>query len=92
MLSDRTTATSVNLQKACRDMVFIDPPINVNTMLQAIGRVFRIGQKHPQNIWILTADETYDQVKQHRAATKIISQIAGQGDIHVTDQEIQDYL
>lgn len=59
------------------------------TMLQAIGRIFRLGQRRPQKIWIATVDHTYDQIVQSRAAKKMVSQIAGQGNVTMTDEEVQ---
>ena len=39
----RISATALNLQKDCLDVIFIDPPSNAQTALQAGGRVCRIG-------------------------------------------------
>ncbi|HEY0206645.1 MAG TPA: SNF2-related protein [Acetobacteraceae bacterium] len=83
-----TTATSVNLQRGCCDVIFVDIAANANTALQAIGRVFRIGQPRPQQIWILVLDHSYDQVSQARAAVKMIGQIAGGGDMSYTDEDL----
>ena len=75
--SYRCSATSLNLQKACWHMVMVDVPESANTAMQAIGRIFRIHQKHEQYVWILTVDHTYDQVIQARSANKMYGQIAG---------------
>ena len=74
--SDRTSATSLNLQFACCRVVFMESNMNANTLLQGIGRVFRIGQRAPICVWILIVDGTYDQCLQARQARKFVSQLA----------------
>lgn len=39
----------------------MDVPGNFSTALQAIGRLFRLGQLEPQEVWLLCVDDTYDQ-------------------------------
>ena len=39
-------STSINLQKDCADVVFVDVPSNAQSTRQAARRVIRIGQKH----------------------------------------------
>lgn len=67
---------SMNLHESCSDLVMAEPPESANIALQCIGRVFCIGQKSAQNIWMLTTNHTYDQVVQARAARKMYGQIA----------------
>ena len=83
----RVGATSSNLQKACHHLVFLDVPSAANTMIQAIGRLFRIGQKHEAIVWILTVNLTYDQRLQYTAARKMIPQIAGTAALKATKVE-----
>lgn len=53
-------------------------PGKINTTLQAIGRLHRIGQGRIQRVTILTVDHSYDQVLQAKATTKMLDQIAGE--------------
>jgi hypothetical protein len=59
--SSRSAAESLNLQRGGHRMVVMDV-VSANTLIQIIGRLCRIGQKHVQDISVLTVDETYDQV------------------------------
>ncbi len=87
--STKIMATSYNLQKACRSVVFVDIPTNASVLKQAIGRVFRIGQQYHQQVWILALDGSYDQRLQHLGAKKMVPQIAGQGRLPYLEDEIQ---
>ena len=75
----RCCSVGVNLHAACHDVVMLQPAINANTVLQAIGRVHRLGQTHVQDIHILFSDHTFDRFVEMRQATKMIAQIEGQG-------------
>ncbi|KAI9810553.1 MAG: hypothetical protein M1827_006226 [Pycnora praestabilis] len=86
----RTTSASVNLQHDCPYMIFMEVPGSANILMQAVGHIYRIGQKSPQFIWICTVDHTYDQTIQYRAANKMIGQIAGQGNVGCTDEEAEE--
>lgn len=85
-------ATSMNLQKNCFHMVFMEVSESANSTSQAIGRIHRIGQSHVQRIWILTANYTYDGTQQARAAKKMYGQIAGQSDLEVTQEAIEQQV
>ena len=76
MISLVITATSINLQHVCSDVIFLEVLNNVNTLLQAVGWVFRIDQTQPQNIWVLMLDCSYNQILQQWAADKMLRQIA----------------
>ncbi|OBT52965.1 hypothetical protein VE04_08781 [Pseudogymnoascus sp. 24MN13] len=82
------SATSMNLQKNCANMVFVEPPGSANIMSQAIGRIHRLGQEKKQNIYVLTTNYSYDQVQQARAAQKMYSQIAGSADIRIRREDM----
>ena len=51
--------------------------MNANRILEAIGRVFRIGQLRALYIWIFVVDGTYDQCLHSRAARMFVGQMAG---------------
>lgn len=85
----QTTITSMNLQKNCANIIFINVFININTVFQAIERIYCIDQTQSQRICILTLDELYDQIMQFHAALKMISQISSIEDVHTSDEIIQ---
>ena len=82
---------SLNLHHACADCLFIDVPVSANVMLQALHRIFRLGQKKTGNIVLVTLNHSYDQALQAKACKKMIPQIAGQGDVAVTDDMRANY-
>lgn len=84
----RCSATSMNLQKNCWNMMFLDIPESANVAGQAIGRIYRISQKKVQRIYFVTTNHTYDQAIQARAANKMYGQIAGSAKFEFTDTRI----
>ena len=93
--SINVSSASINLQQGCSDVLFLDVPGSHSTLLQAICRVFRIGQKRQVQAVVLSLDGTYDQVMQARAAGKYISQIAataGDQGITVSEDEIDQWM
>jgi hypothetical protein len=77
--SFKNTAVGVNMHKACHRIVMLSIPENVNTLLQCIGRVHRIGQLLIQLIWILGLEGTYDLLLQHKMVEKYRGEILAQG-------------
>lgn len=43
----------LNLHGQCSRVVLLEPPLNMNTLFQAVGRVHRLGQGVEQKAWIL---------------------------------------
>lgn len=66
---------TVNLQRDCHNVIFLNFSVNINTLLQAIGRVWRIGQTKESQVYVLTCDRSYDHTLQQRAAAKVIGQV-----------------
>lgn len=66
----KANAFGVNLQGACHVLIFTCPD-SIGQLIQVIGRVHRIGQKHPQKIWLLTNLTSYDNWLQASAATDV---------------------
>ncbi|KAJ9635369.1 hypothetical protein H2199_008372 [Coniosporium tulheliwenetii] len=75
--------------EVCWNLVMLDVLESANIAAQRIGRVFRLKQKHRQNVWIVTVDHTYDQVIQARSAQKVYGQIAGTANTDV-DHEVSE--
>jgi len=74
----RTSSLGVNLQGCCSKTIIMDTAANVNTIIQTIGRIHRLGQKEVQDVYIITVDHTYDQVLQAKATNKMIAQLSGE--------------
>lgn len=89
--SVKVSATSLNLQKDCADVIFVDVSFNAQSTQQAAGRVIRIGQQRACTIYILTTDYTYDQVLQATAARKMIAVIAAYTNRKVTEADLAQY-
>jgi len=83
----RTSSLGVNLQGCCCKTIILDTAANVNTIIQTIGRIHRLGQKEVQDIYIITVDHTYDQILQAKATNKMIAQLAGEARIKGNSQE-----
>jgi len=81
LLSSKTAALGLNLHKACHRLVVYSIPENINTLIQIIGRVHRIGQLREQYIWLLTQDTSYDQILRAKAIGKFLLQVLGDSDI-----------
>jgi SNF2 family DNA or RNA helicase len=56
VVSARSFGQGVNLQRCCAKLVIIDLAENINSILQMIGRLHRLGQSKIQEIFILTLD------------------------------------
>ena len=61
------SGASLNLHHACADFLFIEVPDSANKLLQALQRVFRLGQEKRGNIVIMTPDHPYDRPLQAKA-------------------------
>ena len=57
--SSRSAAESYNFQKAYHNIIIMDM-VNFTTILQIIGRCYRIDQKHEQYIKILILNRSYN--------------------------------
>lgn len=84
ILSTKTAALGLNLHHACHRLVVYSIPENINTLIQVIGRVHRIGQKKIQYIWNLSQDCSYDQIMRAKSVQKFLLQVLG-------DSAIKDF-
>lgn len=92
--SSRSAAESFNFQKACHNIIVMDI-VNFNTIVQIIGRCYRIGQLHEQFIKILMLNRSYDQSILATYAYAMIAQLAatsGSAVDHITDEKCADAL
>ncbi|KAF2107275.1 P-loop containing nucleoside triphosphate hydrolase protein [Lophiotrema nucula] len=71
----KCSGASANLHKVCADMIILEVPHANSVLLQAIGRLHRIKQKEEVGVWLVTTDETFDQVVQWRACQKYLPQL-----------------
>lgn len=74
LLNIKSSCSGLNLHFNCSDIIICCVADNVNQVLQALGRVHRIGQRLPQRIWIITLNHSYDQILQCFQTTKMVSQ------------------
>lgn len=92
--SSRSAAESYNFQKDCHNIIVMDL-VNFNTILQIIGRCYRIGQKHEQFIKILMLDRSYDQVLLAQYASAMVAQLAATSGVlmdGISDDHCEDAL
>lgn len=80
----------LNFQLATAFMVHVEFPYNVSTMLQANGRLHRLGQKFEQEIFILCLDSSYDRFMLARISSKyfpeMIANLAIPDDARIGDK------
>jgi superfamily II DNA or RNA helicase len=69
----RVASYGINLHHASRDLVIVDPPMNVSSILQMIGRVHRPGQQHVPEIVILSKYASYDSIVEARTGISHLS-------------------
>ena len=85
------SATALNLQENCSDVVFLNVSTNAQTTVQCGSWVFRIGQKRICNLWIVTTNHTYDQAIQVQAVNKMVDIIIDQGVIIIHFFQIKNW-
>jgi SNF2 family DNA or RNA helicase len=73
----KTCSLGTNLQKACHNMVILEPARNINTLLQAVGRLNRVEQTRMQEVTILSQEYTLNYRLEYIASKKVMAQIAG---------------
>ena len=92
--SVNVSSASIDLQHGCSDVLFIDVPRSNATLLQAICRVYRLGQTRQAQA-VVDSRRTYDQVIQARVAGKYVPQIAamaGDKGVTVSEEEIDTWM
>lgn len=69
--------TSIELQNDCHRAVIFELPDSFPTILNAIGRIHRVRQQHPQEVLILTVADSYDDFTLSRAFRKYTKELCG---------------
>lgn len=87
VLSTKTASLGLNLHQACHRLIIYSLPENINTLIQVIGRVHRIGQKFIQYVYILTQDSSYDQHLRAKCVEKFVHQILGEAAVYTFNTE-----
>jgi hypothetical protein len=90
LITNNLGSVSLNLQAACHHIYIMEIPISYNVLIQILGRVNRIGQKHEQFIKLLFVYDTFDQFAMHRLFRKIMPILAGEGDSFTDEDPIVD--
>ena len=85
------SATALNLQKNCSDVVFLNVSINAQTTIQCDDQMFWIGQKRICNLWIITMNYTYNQTIQIQTINKMVDIIVGQNIIIIHFFQIKNW-
>lgn len=81
LASAETVGFGVNLHGACHIEVMLSMAPNINTHIQMIGRVHRIGQQHTQLIYVLFLRQSYDQIVTAKTCRKGVVQLLGEADL-----------
>ena len=66
----------INLHLSCHHMIICDIALNVNNVIQMIGRLVRTGQTKMVQVVILALDRSYDMKRQASIAAKMINVLA----------------
>lgn len=78
IINFRVGSLGLNLHLACHYMIILSLPANMNTLLQMMSRIGRLGQLNVQCVHIYTGDRTYDQTLQANITRKYKMQLAGE--------------
>lgn len=68
----------INIHKTCPRVICLEGTLDYNMLLQAIGRVHRLGQPAAQKIWIMFQDHTISRYLEWNDARKMTPQVAAQ--------------
>lgn len=71
-------ATGLNLHASCHVVILLESAPNFNLETQAIGRVHRVGQMHPQRAYRFFQDHTIGRYLHYNNFKKMMPQIAAQ--------------
>ncbi len=72
-------SVSLNLQGAASRIIVMEIPVSFYVLVQVLGRIYRIGQRQEQFLYLLYTEDTYDQIAIHKMFVKIVPSLAGEG-------------
>lgn len=79
--------TSIELQNDCHRAIIFELPESFPITSNAIGRIHRVGQKHEQEVLILTVEDSYDDFTLWRMFRKYSKDLCGKhGFVEVADR------
>ncbi|PKX99086.1 uncharacterized protein P174DRAFT_447630 [Aspergillus novofumigatus IBT 16806] len=76
LTSYQCRAHGLNLHGQCSQVVLLEPPLNMNTLFQAVGRVHRLGQGVEQKAWILFQEYSISRWIECNNMIKALPQLA----------------
>ena len=85
----KSSNSGLNLHHCCADVIILCMAENISSLMQALGRIHRLGQKKIQRVRIITLDHSYDQIMQFNQTTKMLQQVAGEGRITIDEAKYQ---
>ncbi|RHZ46015.1 C-terminal helicase domain-containing protein [Aspergillus thermomutatus] len=71
-------AHGLNLHSECSRVVLLKPPLNMNTLFQAVGQVHRLGQREAQKAWVLFQEHSISRWIECNNVVKALPQFAAQ--------------
>ena len=90
LLGMRLGSVSINLQFGAHRMIIMEWFESVQAFLQALGRIYRLGQKHEQWVFVPWIDHSYDQLQMHRISRKFVSSLGGEGNLDQAKGDIRE--
>lgn len=75
----RVAGSGVDLHADCHNMIIFELPDSIPIILNSIGRIRRVGQTIPQNVWILALDGSYDDFTMYRLSRKYATSLLALG-------------
>ncbi|KAK3629058.1 hypothetical protein LTR56_018294 [Elasticomyces elasticus] len=67
---------SINLQEQCHRVLVLHPGISMAKLLQSIGRVIRVNQKHPVDVSCLFVKNSHSAWRTYRQGAKVLVELA----------------
>ncbi|KAF4231039.1 hypothetical protein CNMCM6805_000357 [Aspergillus fumigatiaffinis] len=62
----------------CSRVILLEPPLNLNTLFQAVARVHRLGQRSSQKVWSIFQEHTISRWLECNNTLKILPQFSAQ--------------
>lgn len=75
------SAFGLNLHKACHRGIILESPVNLSHTIQALGRLYRLGQTEDVEWKILLCRDTFDSYFEARNLAKFVTTLTSEGHI-----------